>query len=82
MIQAVRATRTARFAQRPVILVLDEWDKTRPSADSFLLDFLQTGRVNFSGRVYTADLARLMVFLTFNVERELSEPSVAAVCPR
>ena len=73
MIQAVRATRTGD-SPRPVILVLDEWDKTRPSADSFLLDFLQTGRVNFSGRVYTADLARLMVFLTFNVERELSEP--------
>jgi uncharacterized protein (DUF1778 family) len=73
MIQAVRATR-ADDSSRPVILVLDEWDKTRPSADSFLLDFLQTGRVNFSGRVQTANLERLLVFLTFNVERELSEP--------
>ncbi|MFH1136898.1 MAG: AAA family ATPase [Pseudomonadota bacterium] len=73
IIQAVRATQ-AEGAGRRVILTLDEWDKTRPSADSFLLDFLQTGRVNFSGRVFQADLSRLVVFLTFNMEREMSEP--------
>ena len=73
MIQAVQATRKAEGNPR-VVLVLDEWDKTRPSADSFLLDFLQTGRVNFAGRVLEADLSKLAVFLTFNIERELSEP--------
>jgi hypothetical protein len=73
MTQAIQATQGGDFT-RKVILVLDEWDKTRPSADSFLLDFLQTGRINFSGRLYSADLSRLIVFLTFNVERELSEP--------
>lgn len=73
IIQAVRST---LHSEKKVILVLDEWDKTRPSADSFLLDFLQTGRINFSGREYTADLSRLTVFITVNNERELSEPLV------
>lgn len=72
ILQAVEATKAPGSGR--VILVLDEWDKTRPSADSFLLDFLQTGRVNFSGRRFIADLSRLIVFLTVNVERELSEP--------
>jgi MoxR-like ATPase len=73
ILQAVQATQAPGNPGR-VILVLDEWDKTRPSADSFLLDFLQTGRINFSGRRFTADLSRLTIFLTVNVERELSEP--------
>lgn len=73
MMQAVAATQRPD-PERKIILVLDEWDKTRPSADSFLLDFLQTGRVNFNGRQLRADLSRLIVFLTFNIEREISEP--------
>lgn len=73
ILQAVQATQASPGSNR-VILVLDEWDKTRPSADSFLLDFLQTGRINFSGRRLIADLSRLTIFLTVNVERELSEP--------
>ena len=75
IVQAVEATRRKENEKR-VILVLDEWDKTRPSADSFLLDFLQTGRINFSGRIFAADLSRLIVFLTVNIEREISEPLV------
>lgn len=75
ILQAVEATLRNDDGKR-VILVLDEWDKTRPSADSFLLDFLQTGRINFSGRIFTADLSRLIVFLTVNIERELSEPLI------
>ena len=70
MLQAMAATLTS---PRPVVLVLDEWDKTRPSADAFLLDFLQTGRVVFAGKTHEADLERLTVFLTLNVEREISE---------
>jgi MoxR-like ATPase len=73
ILQAVRASCSEAGPQRS-ILMLDEWDKTRPSADSFLLDFLQSGRVNFADRSFTADLSRLIVFLTVNVERELSEP--------
>jgi len=75
ILQAVQATLDADDDRR-VLLVLDEWDKTRPSADSFLLDFLQTGRINYSGRTLSADLSRLIVFLTVNIERELSEPLV------
>ena len=75
ILQAVQAT-LRDDDDRRVLLVLDEWDKTRPSADSFLLDFLQTGRINYSGRIFTADLSRLIVFLTVNIERELSEPLV------
>ncbi len=73
MTRAVKATQRGK-SHRKILLVLDEWDKTRPSADSFLLDFLQTGRVHFAGRTYIADLSRLIVFLTLNVEREISEP--------
>jgi len=60
--------------ERKVFLVLDEWDKTRPSADSFLLDFLQSGRIRFNGKSCTAKLENLVVWITMNDERELSEP--------
>jgi len=56
-----------------VVLLLDEWDKTRPSADAFLLDFLQEGRIRW-GVKEKARLENLVVFLTSNGERELSEP--------
>jgi MoxR-like ATPase len=63
--------------RRPVHLILDEWDKTRPSADSFLLDLLQSGRVNFNGRsahLTSSQLSRLRVWITLNDEREIGEP--------
>jgi len=56
-----------------VVLLLDEWDKSRPSADAFLLDFLQEGRIRW-GIKESARLENLVVFLTSNAERELSEP--------
>jgi MoxR-like ATPase len=56
------------------LLFLDEWDKTRPSADSFLLDFLQTGRINYNGVNIKAKLENLYIFIAMNDERELSEP--------
>ena len=58
----------------PTALILDEWDKTHPSTDAFLLDFLQNGRVSVPGNEVTADLGNLVVFVTLNDERELSEP--------
>jgi len=57
-----------------VILLMDEWDKTRPSADAFLLDFLQQGSVRWGDYKEVADLSNLVVFLTSNQEREISEP--------
>jgi MoxR-like ATPase len=59
------------------VLLLDEWDKTRPSADAFLLDFLQSGRIRYNGRsvaLAPEERGRLTVFLTLNDERNLSEP--------
>jgi hypothetical protein len=73
--QAIRACRNG--GETPVYLILDEWDKTRPSADSFLLDLLQSGRVNFNGhsaQLTEAQRARLRVFVTLNDEREISAP--------
>lgn len=60
--------------KKPVVLVLDEWDKTRPSADSFLLDFLQNGRLNLNDITGTAKMDNLYIFITMNDERDLSEP--------
>lgn len=77
ILEAISATNSAPPDGKngdKVVLVLDEWDKTRPSADAFLLDFLQTGRVTFNGRRYQANLSRLVVFLTMNDERDMSEP--------
>lgn len=59
-----------------VVLALDEWDKTRPSADAFLLDFLQNGRIRYAGRptaLTTEQRRRLTVFVTMNDERDISE---------
>ncbi|MDH4247589.1 MAG: AAA family ATPase, partial [Deltaproteobacteria bacterium] len=58
----------------PTALILDEWDKTHPSTDAFLLDFLQNGRVSVPGSETTGNLKALVVFITLNDERELSEP--------
>ena len=55
-------------------LILDEWDKTHPSTDAFLLDFLQTGRISVPGSEVRATQQNLAVFVTLNDERELSEP--------
>jgi len=68
LLEAARLSHKGR-----VVLLLDEWDKTRPSADAFLLDFLQEGRIRWGVRE-VAELSNLVVFLTSNGERELSEP--------
>ncbi len=62
--------------ERPVILMLDEWDKTRPSADGFFLDFLQYGRLSLPGIKdgnIQANLENLTIFITANDEREFHE---------
>ncbi|MCH8843878.1 MAG: AAA family ATPase [SAR324 cluster bacterium] len=59
---------------RPTALILDEWDKTHPSTDAFLLDFLQSGRISVPGCQVRAHQDNLIVFVTLNDERELSEP--------
>jgi len=61
---------------RPVMLMLDEWDKTRPSVDGFFLDFLQYGRLSLPGVEdgnIQANLDNLTIFITANDEREFHE---------
>ena len=73
IIEAVDAVQDGK----KTVLTLDEWDKTRPSADSFLLDFLQSGRIRFNGhsrQLSPEQMNNLVVFITMNDERELSEP--------
>ena len=57
-----------------VVVVLDEWDKTKPSADGFFLDFLQYGRLSVpNGDDVKANLDNMIVFFTANDERDFSE---------
>lgn len=62
-----------------VVLCLDEWDKTQPSADATLLDFLQSGRIRFSEETIQADMKNLVVFLTSNKVREFADTLVRRV---
>jgi len=56
------------------LLCLDEADKAPPRVDALLLDFLMHGRVTGPhGEVWRADPGRLLVILTSNRVRELSE---------
>jgi len=62
--------------------VLDEFDKTRPSTDALLLDFLQNVRISarFEGEeVIVGNPRNLVVFLTSNDMREFSEPLLRRV---
>lgn len=69
--------------KQKTILCLDEFDKTRPSADALLLDYLQNARVSLrdDGRkeLITGKSENLIVFLTSNDEREFSEPLLRRV---
>lgn len=60
-----------------VVVAIDEFDKTRPTADAFLLDFLQNFRVsvrNGDEKIIQGKKENIIVFLTSNAEREFSEP--------
>ena len=61
-----------------VVLVLDEFDKTRPSTDALLLDLLQNFRVSLyideGEQIIEGDPKNLVIFLTSNEMREFSEP--------
>jgi len=64
--------------KRKVVLVLDEFDKTRPSADALLLDVLQNYRLSLylddNETIITGNPDNLIIFLTSNDMREFSEP--------
>jgi len=64
--------------RQKVVLLIDEFDKTRPSADALLLDVLQNFRIslyiNNKKTVVKGNPNNLYVFLTSNDIREFSEP--------
>lgn len=64
--------------ERRVVLLIDEFDKTRPSADALLLDFLQNYRLSLyieeRRQVIQGKPENLVIFLTSNDIREFSEP--------
>ena len=71
--------RALKISQRKkVVLVLDEFDKTRPSADALLLDMLQNFRVSLyisdNESIISGNPENLVIFLTSNSLREFSEP--------
>ena len=61
-------------AEKPCVLILDEWDKGDASLDAFLLDFLQSRRIrDMNGEMQYAPSCQVWVFLTSNEERPISD---------
>lgn len=62
------------MAEKPCVLILDEWDKGDASLDAFLLDFLQSRRIrDMNGEMQHAPSCQVWVFLTSNGERQISD---------
>ena len=62
------------MAEKPCVLILDEWDKGDASLDAFLLDFLQSRRIrDMNGEMQYAPSSQIWVFLTSNGERPISD---------
>lgn len=65
--------------QKMVVLLLDEIDKAKPTVDSMLLEFLQEGAIQNPtqrGRVITGNQNNILVFITKNNERDITEPLI------
>ena len=69
--------------EKLTVLVIDEFDKTRPSTDALLLDYLQNCRISFrideTENLIEGNRKNLIVFLTSNDAREFSEPLLRRV---
>ena len=59
--------------ERPVVLVIDELGKTRPDVDSFLLDFLENGRLTTGTDTYIKGEYPIYTFITSNDKREIDD---------
>ncbi len=59
--------------EKPVVLVIDELDKARPEVDSFLLDFLENGRLTTGTDTYKKGKFPIYTFITSNDKREIDE---------
>ena len=67
----VKALKTSN--EKPVVVVIDEIDKATFEVDSFLLDFLNSGRVSNGQEIWVKGSYPIWVFITSNKQRELSE---------
>lgn len=79
LVRAIKLSQTQK-----VILLLDELDKAKPSTDAFLLEFLQLGGIALPNRgdePLMANTGNLLVMLTKNNNRELSEPLMRRIRP-
>lgn len=59
--------------EKTVVLVIDELDKTRPDVDSFLLDFLENGRLTTGTDTYIKGEYPIYTFITSNNKREIDD---------
>ena len=59
--------------EKPVVLVIDELDKTRPDVDSFLLGFLENGRLTTGTDTYIKGEYPIYTFITSNDKREIDD---------
>lgn len=61
-------------AEKPIVLILDEWDKGASELDAFLLDFLQSRRIrDLNGEMQYLPEDQMWVFLTSNGDRDVSD---------
>ena len=64
----------AAKAEKPIVLILDEWDKGAQELDAFLLDFLQSRRIrDMNGEMRYIPDSEVWVFLTSNGDRDISD---------
>ena len=59
--------------ESPVVLIIDEIDKARPEVDSFLLDFLENGRLTTGTDTYEKGKFPIYTCITSNGKREIDE---------
>ena len=62
-----------------VVVVIDELDKTKEFVDNLMLDFIQNGRVEGANGVVRANPDNIILFITSNDHRELSDPLLRRV---
>lgn len=73
-------TKALKMSQeKKVVVLLDEWDKTPSSMDASLLMFLQNARIEYEAETITGKKENLIVILTSNFGRELTEPLMRRV---
>lgn len=55
------------------VVCIDEYDKSRPSTDTVMLEFLQRGGIHWNNINYQGKLENMIIFICCNKEREISE---------